>query len=62
MNIIHYLMNSLKDKGAGFQVDTNKITIFTAGGDIKDYPLKTKKEVAADIVDAVVEIAKKKGL
>ena len=61
-NFDFIVMNSLKDKGAGFQVDTNKITIFTAGGDIKEYPLKTKKEVAADIVDAVVEIAKKKGL
>ena len=61
-NFDFIVMNSLKDKGAGFQVDTNKITIFTAGGDVFEYPLKTKKEVAADIVDAVVEIAKKKGL
>lgn len=61
-NFDFIVMNSLKDKGAGFQVDTNKITIFTAGGDVKEYPLKTKKEVAADIVDAVVEVAKKKGL
>ena len=61
-NFDFIVMNSLKDKGAGFQVDTNKITIFTVGGDVKEYPLKTKKEVAADIVDAVVDIAKKKGL
>jgi len=61
-NFDFIVMNSLKDKGAGFQVDTNKITIFTATGDVKEYPLKTKKEVAADIVDAVVEIAKNKGL
>lgn len=61
-NFDFIVMNSLKDKGAGFQVDTNKITIFTACGDVKEYPLKTKKEVAADIVDAVVEVAKKKGL
>lgn len=61
-NFDFIVMNSLKDKGAGFQVDTNKIAIFTAGGDVREFPLKTKKEVAADIVDAVVEIAKKKGL
>ena len=61
-NFDFIVMNSLKDKGAGFQVDTNKITIFTAGGDVREFPLITKKEVAADIVDAVVEIAKKKGL
>lgn len=61
-NFDFIVMNSLNDKGAGFQVDTNKITIFAADGDVKAFPLKTKKEVAADIVDAVVEIAKKKGL
>ncbi|MEE0082691.1 MAG: bifunctional phosphopantothenoylcysteine decarboxylase/phosphopantothenate--cysteine ligase CoaBC [Paludibacteraceae bacterium] len=61
-NFDFIVMNSLKDKGAGFQVDTNKITIFTASGEVMEFPLKTKKKVAADIVDAVVEIAKKKGL
>lgn len=61
-NFDFIVMNSLNDKGAGFQVDTNKITIFTATGDVKEFPLKNKKEVAADIVDAVVEVAKNKGL
>jgi phosphopantothenoylcysteine decarboxylase/phosphopantothenate--cysteine ligase len=44
------VLNSLKDEGAGFRTDTNKITIITAANK-KDYPLKTKEEVAKDIVD-----------
>ena len=44
------MLNSLKDEGAGFRTDTNKITIITADTK-KDYPLKPKEEVAKDIVD-----------
>lgn len=44
------VLNSLKDKGAGFRCDTNKITIISQCGE-KEYPLKTKKEVAKDIID-----------
>ena len=43
-------LNSLRDAGAGFRHDTNKITILDAEGSTA-YPLKSKKEVAADIVD-----------
>lgn len=46
------VLNSLQDKGAGFRVDTNKVTIMDAGGKTA-YPLKTKREVAADIVDRI---------
>lgn len=44
------VLNSLNDEGAGFQHDTNKITIVTPT-DVKPYPLKKKTEVAADIID-----------
>ena len=44
------VLNSLKDQGAGFRTDTNKITIIAADGKT-DYPLKPKSEVARDIVD-----------
>ncbi len=44
------VLNSLKDEGAGFQTDTNKITIVTPKECI-DYPLKAKHEVANDIID-----------
>lgn len=53
-NLDMIVMNSLRDAGAGFGTDTNKITIFTAGGNARSYPLKSKTEVAADIIDAVI--------
>lgn len=46
------VLNSLRDKGAGFRTDTNKVTIVTATGEAA-YPLKSKCEVAADIIDAI---------
>lgn len=49
-NLNFIVLNSLRDAGAGFRHDTNKITILDAEGSTA-YPLKSKKEVAADIVD-----------
>ena len=49
-NFDFIVLNSLKDEGAGFRTDTNKVTIITAETK-KDYPLKSKEEVAKDIVD-----------
>jgi len=48
------VLNSLKDKGAGFKGDTNKVTIFSKNGNSKKYPLKSKKKVAEDIVNHIV--------
>jgi len=50
------VLNSLKDKGAGFKGDTNKVTIFTKSGEIIKYPLKSKKKVAKDIVNHIVDM------
>ena len=47
------MLNSLKDEGACFQQDTNKIMIMDASGNVKEFPLKTKREVAKDIVGEV---------
>ena len=44
------VLNSLRDEGAGFRCDTNKITIISKN-DSKVFGLKQKKDVAADIVD-----------
>jgi len=44
------VLNSLEDTGAGFGYDTNKITIIDSKGNIEDFPLKDKKDVAIDIV------------
>lgn len=53
-NLDMIVLNSLQDKGAGFATDTNKITLFTRRNDnAQTFPLKSKKEVAKDIVDAI---------
>jgi len=44
------VLNSLKDKGAGFAHNTNKVTIFDKLGGVYKFKLKSKKEVAQDIV------------
>ena len=49
-NLDFIVLNSLRDAGAGFRHDTNKVTIISES-DIKEYPLKSKAEVAKDIVD-----------
>lgn len=54
-NFDFIVLNSLNDKGAGFRCDTNKITIINSGK-AEEYPLKTKKEVAADIIDKLDSI------
>ncbi len=50
-NFDFIVLNSLNDKGAGFQHNTNKITILDKQGNSQVYPLKSKPEVAKDIVD-----------
>ena len=50
-NLDFIVLNSLRDKGAGFSHDTNKITIIHKSGESVAYPLKSKQEVAADIVN-----------
>lgn len=50
-NLDFIILNSLNDKGAGFQYDTNKISMLDSNGNKKDFPLKSKREVAVDIID-----------
>ena len=52
-NLDFIVLNSLKDKGAGFRGNTNKVSIIDCSGDIKNFPLKSKKEVAEDIVTVI---------
>ncbi len=47
------ILNSMKDPGAGFGYDTNKITIIDRSGATKSFDLKAKREVARDIVDEI---------
>lgn len=53
-NLDMVVLNSLKDAGAGFGTDTNKITLICNDGTEKSFPLKSKREVAADIVQLVI--------
>jgi phosphopantothenoylcysteine decarboxylase / phosphopantothenate---cysteine ligase len=48
------VMNSMKDTGAGFGVDTNKVTLFSKKKDIMQLPLLTKEDVAKHIVDFII--------
>jgi len=50
------VLNSLKDEGAGFGHDTNKVTLFFKSGIEKQIDLKSKSALAKDIVDAIIEI------
>lgn len=50
------VLNSLNIKGSGFQTDTNKITIIDAGNNTENYELKTKKEVAVDIINKLAKM------
>jgi phosphopantothenoylcysteine decarboxylase/phosphopantothenate--cysteine ligase len=50
-NLDFIVLNSLKDKEAGFQKDTNKISIIAAEGGKTDFPAKSKREVAEDIMN-----------
>jgi len=50
------VLNSLNDEGAGFGYDTNKITIFNKLGDAQYFDTKSKKEVAVDIVNSIIQL------
>ena len=58
-NLDLILLNSLNDEGAGFAQDTNKVTIFTGNGQKKQLSLKSKKEVAKDIVQFIINARSK---
>lgn len=53
-NLDFIVLNSLRDPGAGFRCDTNKIAILDNVGTRTSFPLKSKREVASDIVDRLV--------
>ena len=52
-NLDLIVLNSLQDKGAGFRVDTNKVTIIDRHLGLTSYGTKTKREVAEDIVERI---------
>ncbi len=55
-NFDFIVLNTLADPGAGFHYDTNKVSIFFRDNKRKDFQLKSKQEVAGDILDALAGI------
>ena len=53
-NLDMIVINSLQDEGAGFGCDTNKITLLFRSGEEKTFELKSKQDVAKDILDHIV--------
>jgi len=54
-NLDLIVLNSLRDKGAGFAGDTNKITIIDASFNKQSFELKSKKEVSVDIINEIIK-------
>jgi phosphopantothenoylcysteine decarboxylase/phosphopantothenate--cysteine ligase len=54
-NLDCIVLNSLNDKGAGFEHDTNKITLLSRNGEKQSFPLQSKSDVAKDIIDTILK-------
>ncbi|MGY8886711.1 MAG: bifunctional phosphopantothenoylcysteine decarboxylase/phosphopantothenate--cysteine ligase CoaBC [Flavobacteriales bacterium] len=54
-NLDLIVLNSLRDKGAGFGKDTNKVTLITKGNKVIPFQVKNKKEVAKDILTHIID-------
>ncbi|NDC41156.1 MAG: bifunctional phosphopantothenoylcysteine decarboxylase/phosphopantothenate--cysteine ligase CoaBC, partial [Chitinophagia bacterium] len=50
------VLNSLRDEGAGFGHDTNKVTVLTAGGDVHEWPLAEKTTIATNLADLIIQL------
>lgn len=55
-NFDFIVLNSLREEGAGFLHDTNKITIIKPDNNIKEFELKSKAEAAKDIINEITEL------
>jgi phosphopantothenoylcysteine decarboxylase/phosphopantothenate--cysteine ligase len=54
-NLDVIVLNSLQNEGAGFEYDTNQVTLISKDEIPHVYPLKNKKEVAIDLIDFIIE-------
>ena len=57
-NLDMIILNSLRDEGAGFGHDTNRITIIDRSDNIDKFELKSKDEVASDILNRIVSLTR----
>ena len=49
------VLNSLRDEGAGFGTDTNRVTVFSTKGNSVELPLSSKAAVAEKILDVLIK-------
>ncbi len=61
-NLDLIVLNSLRDEGAGFGGDTNKVTFIDRSGSREVFELKSKREVAYDIVSKIVHLRKNRNV
>ncbi|WP_104736107.1 bifunctional phosphopantothenoylcysteine decarboxylase/phosphopantothenate--cysteine ligase CoaBC [Hanstruepera ponticola] len=54
-NLDLIVLNSLNDKGAGFKSDTNKVTLINKNDEVKTYDLKSKEQVAQDLLNEIIK-------
>ena len=54
-NLDLIVLNSLNDQGAGFRLDTNKVTLITRDNKVIPFGVKPKKEVANDLIQHIIE-------
>jgi phosphopantothenoylcysteine decarboxylase/phosphopantothenate--cysteine ligase len=57
-NLDLIVMNNLSDQGAGFAGDTNKISLLDNHNNLTNFELKSKSEVAKDIVEYLINLKK----
>ena len=55
-NLDLIVLNSLEDEGAGFGHDTNKVYLIDREETVQEYPLKSKREVAHDIMEKIIQL------
>ena len=54
-NLDLIVLNSLQDEGAGFGVSTNKVTFITSSDEVIEHELKSKAEVAQDLIQQILK-------
>ncbi len=54
-NLDLIVLNSLRDEGAGFKTDTNKVTLISKNNKVLPFSVKPKSEVAKDILEYIIE-------
>jgi phosphopantothenoylcysteine decarboxylase/phosphopantothenate--cysteine ligase len=59
-NLDMIVLNSLKDEGAGFGTDTNKVTIFSRSGETVSFGLAVKTKIADNIVNTIIKDLQRK--